>query len=327
VVQQVIVHASPLQKDIVQPIAYDIYGRQATSYLPYTAATANGAYQTGAIAAQQAFYQQTGQQIATDSAPYAVTTYDQSPLDRVVESGAPGSNWQPGSNHTVKPVFRLNVSADNIRIWTTAGPSGSYYGVTQLSVNDVSDENGYHSLTFTNKLGQMVEKKVQGDAGIWLETVYIYDDLGNLNYQISPEGVKRLYGGSVSVSWGAPFITAWACVYTYDAKNRLVSKQAPGAVPVYMVYDSYNLLVLMQDGRIRNAYGSTDKWYFTKYDATNRVVLSGLYSYVAPPNPVGSTNQQILQNYLDGLTYDNVTTFAYEKRSAGTSATGSLTSC
>ena len=163
-VQRVNVHASPLQKDIVQPIVYDIYGRPATSYLPYTVATANGAYQTGAIAAQQAFYQQTGQQIATDNAPYAVTTFDQSPLDRVVESGAPGSNWQPGSGHTIKPVFRLNVSTDNIRIWTTAGPSGTYYGVTQLSVNDVSDQNNHHTLTFINKLGQLVEKKVQGDA-------------------------------------------------------------------------------------------------------------------------------------------------------------------
>jgi len=314
-VQQVNAHASPLQKDVVLPIAYDVYGRQRVAYLPYTAATANGTYQSAAITDQASFYQQTGQQRATDNTPYAVTVFDQSPLDRVVESGAPGTNWQPG-NHTIKPVFRLNASTDNIRIWTTAGPSAGYYAETTLSINDITDENSHHTLTFTNKLGQMVEQKVQGDAGTWLETVYIYDDLGNLNYQLSPEGVKRLYSGSVS--WGTLFTAAWACVYTYDAKNRLVSKQAPGAAPVYMVYDSYNRLVLMQDGRIRNAYGAADKWYFTKYDTYNRVILSGLYTYATPPNATGATNQQKMQNYLDGLVYDNVSTFAYEKRQAGT---------
>ncbi|MDN3584251.1 DUF6443 domain-containing protein [Mucilaginibacter flavus] len=314
-VQSVGIQASPLQKDIVQPLAYDKYGRPATVYLPYTATTTTGAYQSTAITDQASFYQQSGQQRATDNAPYAVTVYDQSPLDRVVESGAPGTNWQPGT-HTVKPVFRLNVAADNIRIWTTAGPSAGYYAETTLSVNDVSDEGGHHILTFTNKLGQTVEKKVQGDSGTWLETVYIYDDLGNLNYQLSPEGVKRLYAGSVS--WGATFTATWACVYSYDAKNRLVSKQAAGAAPVYMVYDSYNRLVLMQDGRIRNAYGTADKWYFTKYDVYSRVILLGLYTYATPPNATGTTNQQKLQNYLDGLVYDNTSTFAYEKRQAGT---------
>lgn len=315
-IQQISMQASPLHKDIVQVIAYDRYGRQPLQYLPYTAATTSGALQTNPIAAQSAFYQVTNQQIATDHAPFAGTIYDNSPLQRILESGAPGTTWQTGTGHSVKTAFRLSQATDNIRIWTNAGPLATYYGVGQLSVNDVTDENGNHVLTFTNKLGQLVSKKVQAGATTWLETVFIYDDLGNVLYQVSPEGVKRIYGTSPP-AFNAAFINAWATGYTYDTKGRLISKQASGAAPVYMVYDANNRLVLTQDGRLRAAY-ATDTWDYVKYDGAGRIIMSGLYRYSAPPGATGSTNQQILQNYLDGLTFDNVNTFAYEKRQAGT---------
>jgi len=315
-VERIAMHASPLQKDIVQFMVYDKYGREAQQYLPYVAATSDGSFQQSPVNAQQAFYQTTGNQVATDSYPFAVNTFDNSPLERVLEKGAPGADWQPG-NHTLKNQFRLNATADNIRIWTTSGPTSNYYAETQLSVNDVTDENGNHTLSFTNKLGQLIEKKVQGDAGTWLETVYLYDDVGNLAYQVSPEGVKRIYGASPP-AFDVNYINTWVSQYTYDAKNRLVAKQSPGAAPAYMVYDKYGRVVLVQDGRLRNAYGAADKWYFTKYDAANRPILSGLYTYTTPPNATGTTNQQKLQNYLDGLVYDNVTVFAAEKRASGT---------
>lgn len=312
-IQRITQQGSPLQKDIVQFMVYDQYGRQSKQYLPYTSATNDGSLQVNPVTVQQSFYQTAGQQIATDNAPFAVTLYDNSPLERVLESGAPGSDWQPG-NHTVKGQFRLNTTADNIMIWTVNGPTNTYYSETQLSVNDVTDENGNHVLSFTNKLGQLVSKKVQANTG-YLETIYIYDDASNLAYQVSPEGIERIYAGTAT--WNSSFTATWASSYTYDAKNRLITKQAPGAGPLYMVYDANNRLILMQDSRIRNAYGSTDKWYATKYDAANRLVISGLYSYV-DPGTTGSSNREKLQNYLDGLVYNNTSTFAYESRAAGT---------
>ncbi|WPU98892.1 DUF6443 domain-containing protein [Mucilaginibacter sp. cycad4] len=315
-IQRISMQGSPLHKDMVQLMAYDQYGRQPLQYLPYTATTGNGSLQVNAIAAQNAFYQVTGQQIATDNAPFAGTVYDNSPLQRVLETGAPGAAWQTGTGHSLKTASRLNTAADNIRIWNSAGPTGTYYGAGQLSVSDITDENGNHVLTFSNKLGQLVSKKVQAGSNSWLESIIICDDLGNVLYQVSPEGVKRIYGASPP-AFNAAFINAWTTSYTYDAKGRLVAKQAPGAGPEYMVYDSNNRLVLTQDGRLRSAY-ATDTWYYVKYDAANRTIMSGLYRYSAPPGATGSTNQQILQNYLDGLTYDNVSTFASEKRQAGT---------
>jgi RHS repeat-associated protein len=315
VLERISAHGSPLQKDIVQLMSYDKFGRENKQYLPYTATSSNGSYQAAPVSAQQAFYQNPCPAIAPENYPFAVTVYDSSPLERVLESGAPGADWQPG-NHSAKSQFRLNASSDNIRIWTVDGPSGSTYAATQLSVNDITDENGNHVLSFTNKLGQLVDKKVQSGASTYLETVYIYDDAGNIACQVSPEGVKRINTGSAG--WSSTFVNTWATAYTYDAKNRLVTKQAPGAAPSYMVYDSYGRLVLLQDGRIRNANGSSDRWYFTKYDAANRTILSGLYTY-ADPGTAGNSNREKLQNYLDGVTFDNTNSFAYESRTWGTS--------
>ncbi|WP_069658632.1 DUF6443 domain-containing protein [Arcticibacter eurypsychrophilus] len=313
-VQVINLQTSPLQKDIVQLMEYDQYGQQPKQYLPFVSNTSSGAFHANPKIAQQTFYSSSSLGNVNDNFPYAVTSYDNSPLNRVMERGAPGADWQPG-NHTVKMQFRLNTASDYIRIWTVDGPGAGNYAEMQLSVNDLVDENGSHVLSFTNKLGQLVEKKVEADAGEWLETVYIYDDLGNLVYQISPEGVKRLYAGNTT--WGAVFTGAWASVYTYDVKGRLIAKQAPGVAPVFMVYDSYDRLVLLQDGRLRNAYGTADKWYFTKYDAANRAVLNGLYTYTDPAT-TGVTHREKLQAYLDALIYNNTTVFNCERRMNGT---------
>ncbi|MES2063591.1 MAG: DUF6443 domain-containing protein [Bacteroidota bacterium] len=313
-VQRIEQQASPQKKDIVKVLIYDQYGRQQYDYLPYVAASSNGAYQTNALNDQATFYQTANNQIASDTNPWTKTVFDDSPLERVLEIGSPGTAWQPGQ-HSVKNQFRLNSSSDQIRIWIATGPSAAYYGNGQLTVNDVTDENGSHIMTFTNRLGQVIEKKVQASSSVWMETVWVYDDIGNLLFQVSPEGVKRISQPTPPV-FDAAFKKAWVTSYIYDSRGRLISRQVPGCEPVFMVYDKFNRIVLVQDGRMRTAYGAADKWHAFKYDAMNRMILTGLYTYVAPPNPVGLTNQQRIQNYLDGLIYDNLTVFSFEKRIA-----------
>ncbi len=71
----------------------------------------------------------------------------------------------------------------------------------------------------------------------------------------------------------------FAFLYTYDVRKRMSQKQVPGAKPVYMVYDNRDRLALTQDGNQRtDASGSITKkeWTFTKYDAFNRPVLTGI---------------------------------------------------
>lgn len=48
--QTVVTQGSPTKQDIVQPVAYDALGRQATAFLPYTGGR-NGFYKTDALPA------------------------------------------------------------------------------------------------------------------------------------------------------------------------------------------------------------------------------------------------------------------------------------
>jgi len=95
-------------KDIVQPVEYDAYGREAKKYLPYASPTANGSYKANAISSEMgSFYnpggngtsgaQQTnGSGIVVNPYPFSLTNFEPSPLNRVTEQGAPGETWQPG---------------------------------------------------------------------------------------------------------------------------------------------------------------------------------------------------------------------------------------
>ncbi|MDB5014383.1 MAG: hypothetical protein JWQ25_2585 [Daejeonella sp.] len=298
-IQRIDIQASPLKKDMVQFMEYDNLGRQPIQYLPYVSTTNSGGYQINTRAAQAAFYQSPSSKVAVDNFPFAVTKFDNSPFERVLESGAPGADWQIG-NHTVKSQLRLNTASENIKIWSATGPTSTVYGEGQLSVNETTDENGNKVLQYSNKLGQVVLKKVQADATTYLETAYIYDDLGNVVNQISPEGVKRIKNGTAV--WDASFISAWATSYTYDSQGRLVEKTAPGAKPQYLVYDKWDRVVLTQDGNLRK----TNKWNFVKYDIINRPVLSGI--------TVNANNRTSIQSDIDAST----TYLRFEDRTATT---------
>jgi RHS repeat-associated protein len=70
----------------------------------------------------------------------------------------------------------------------------------------------------------------------------------------------------------------WAFQYRYDDRGRLVQKKLPGADWIYMVYDDRDRMVMSQDGNQRTA--SPKEWTFTKYDALNRPILTGIYKDV-----------------------------------------------
>lgn len=68
----------------------------------------------------------------------------------------------------------------------------------------------------------------------------------------------------------------YAFQYKYDGRDRMTHKKVPGAGWVYMVYDNRDRLVMTQDANQR--VKSPREWTFTKYDALNRSVSTGIYS-------------------------------------------------
>ena len=286
--------------DLVTTTLYDAYGRNNSTLLPYAApGTADGHYRTDGEAEQIAWYGGGSSPIAgqgeTGANARTLTVFEQSPLDRVLESFAPGNNWAGSDSsatvsqhHSVKQEYWTNTATDAVRIWNVSFVStpgsgfGTYtsaatYQAGTLYKNVTENEQNRQVIEFKDKEGHVVLKKVQlsatdagsgsGHAG-WLCTYYLYDDLGNLRAVIQPEGVRLLEanGWNLTNATGLNILKEQCFRYEYDGRNRMVIKQVPGAGPVYMVYDNRDRLVLTQDSLMRVAHN----WLATHYDNLNR---------------------------------------------------------
>ena len=235
VAQQVDQAASPAGKDVVQPMVYDALGRTSKSYLPYVAGGAAGSYRDDATTQVGAFYQADGDNIADTDHPYAETIYEASPLSRVTEQGAVGNAWQPATpgaagNKTIKMSHRTNTENEVKRLVLLANGDmkhEGYYPVGQIYVNETKDELNRAVWEYQDKRGQTVLKRVESE-GSNLDTYYLYDDFGNLRVVVPPKLAVAIGSSVVSAS----LLTEGAYLYIYDARQRMISQQVPGADPV-----------------------------------------------------------------------------------------------
>ncbi|MBO3699525.1 DUF6443 domain-containing protein [Roseivirga sp. E12] len=272
-IQSVARRALPGGYDMVQFSVYDEFGRQVYQPLPFqsnhndgrlhlTPSTQQGTFMNGHYTDEDIFY--------------GLAEYDNSPLGRVTKQMAPGNSWA-GSGVGVTSTSRANVSGDAVRVWTlSTNPStSSTYAVGALIVSITTDEEGNQVKQFTDKLGRVILKQVQKGSGSadghndWLNTYYVYDVYGNLSHVLPPRAVDLLSGSSWS--WNTTDMDALVFKYTYDDRNRMITKKVPGAGIVEMVYDKLDRLVATRDANMT----TQGKWLFTKYDDLNRPVMTG----------------------------------------------------
>lgn len=279
-------------KDMVSPVVYDEFGREARKYLPFAATDNAGGFKLDPFQQQQTFYQNqlSGQ---NETFYYGKTEFEASPLNRPLRTYAPGNNWvHQGKGVTMN--YWANTATDAVRIWQVtdqAGALGTYstaaiYDAGQLYKNVTEDEHGKQVIEFKDKEGQVILKKVrltaakdegtgQGHSG-WLCTYYVYDDWNQLRAVIQPEGVKLLEANSWNINALSGNILNEQCFrYAYDHRNRMIRKKVPGAGEVYLVYDVRDRLVFTQDANLREQ----GKWMATLYDALNRPVITALMAY------------------------------------------------
>ncbi|GAB3909936.1 DUF6443 domain-containing protein [Mucilaginibacter boryungensis] len=291
-IQNIQVKGSPAGNDVVQPMAYDLYGRETTKYLPYvlpSAAANNGSYQATAIADQLSFFNPTGSSgtqlgngIARIPSPYALTNFEPSPLNRPVEQGAPGDTWQPVPNsttgHTVKITYATNTGSE-VKLWVLiagggaaiSGANSGNYLTSQLYKTATTDENGNSTIEFKDLQGHVVCKMAQLDASTYLSTYYVYDDYGNLAYVIPPIPAAVAYPTSFTESPSDAVFSNYIYAYHYDSRNRLAEKKLPGKGWEHMVYNNIDQMVATQDAVQRLDH----KYTFTKYDTQGRVIMTG----------------------------------------------------
>jgi hypothetical protein len=337
--QTVQVKGSPGYRDIVQPMAYDQYGREAVKYLPYTATAANsgGTYKSSAIGDQSSFYSNpsgwnapgvvTIPLVGGVSPAYSVTGFEASPLNRVTEQGAPGASWQPNANadqsHTSRisygtndlasitapattnmvMLYTVNIAADGTRTLVNAGTNA--YAAGQLYLTETKDENWQSG---DGRSGMMHEFKDKEDR-------VVLKRLFNKKSDGTPEMLSTYYvyddlGNLCYVlppgalpDGGTISLTAreqFCYQYRYDHRNRLIEKQLPGKGKEVMVYNALDQVVMSQDALQRS---TTNQWIVTKYDALGRVVVTGLYT-----NSGSAADMQAAVNANAKLWEERVTT-------------------
>ena len=308
--QSIQVQASPTGKDIVQPISYDAYGREAIRYQPYATQTGNnGAYKTDAFTQQSGYYSNTSgwdMNVVKTPVPYSVTVFEPSPLNRVDQQGAPGVVWQPGTGRAVVSERGTNTAGD-VRKWTVSGTgassTNSFYDVGTLYRKTIKDENWTQGVgkagttdEYRDLQGRVVLKRNWETVTKSLSTYYLYDDLGNLRYVLPPavnENTERQPGTIDNFTEADDVFKDFIYGYHYDSRNRVTGKKIPGKDWEYLVYNTLDQVVLSQDWNQRNA----GQWLFTKYDAFGHVVVTGLYTDGRSPGD--------MQVYVDGLLNDN----------------------
>ncbi|AOW20769.1 DUF6443 domain-containing protein [Urechidicola croceus] len=201
------VGGSSSRHDAVTHIEYDEYGKDSKSYLPYAVANNNGTFRTDNPKTKTLQFYNVPKYENTSN-PYSENHYENSPLNRIIETGAPGQSWEVDKNsdndHTIKYNSTSNISSDdviNFKIYfdgnDTSKPilsrENGHYASGSLYKNIIKNENwitsdGNNNTTeeFKNKLGQIILKRTFNNDERH-DTYYVYDDYGNLTFVLPPK--------------------------------------------------------------------------------------------------------------------------------------------
>lgn len=280
---------------------------------------------------------------------YGKTVLEASPLNRVTATFSPGNNWMgnEGStftdcvtwtengttmgqcdvmNHSVRTSFWVNTWIDEVHQWDVTEPTsggfatfsspGVYPEGTLFKIATLNEQNK-QVIEFRDYNNNIVLRKVQltadrdpgrgsGHLG-WLCTYYIRDELGNLRGILQPEGVQAIQPNWII----SPQVQEEQCfLYEYDEDNLVVMKKSPGKGPDYMVYDSWERLVLSQSATQR----LTNSYTLIKYDALNRQILTAAYT---DATPIATIRTQAKSNV----------TYRFEELASGGNGSGYTSRC
>ncbi len=301
--QQIANQQSATGKDIVTPIAYDVFGRQTKDYLPFVGSSRNMAYDSNAIGGNLSFY--SGLYPNTQN-PFSEKVLESSPLNRVLKQAAPGTDWAVGTGHEIKLDYQTNTANEvkrfDVSLTADYVPSiatNANYAVGELYKTVTTDENNNNTEEFKDKEGRVVLKR-NYDSGVAHDTYYVYDVYGNLTYVLPP---KAEGGTSQTV------LDELCYQYQYDYRNRLVAKKLPGKQWEFMVYDKLDRVVATGPAFSPFSDVTGAGWLITKYDVFNRVVYTGWLNSVQVTSTERSTMQQ---------TQTNATTINESKQASGT---------
>ena len=233
--------------------SYDSKGRKSRAWLPVVSAD-------GCRLLEESGIPNLALQTYNDGAAYCDMAYDA--LDRTVFSSTPGTQWQGKG----KRGEYIGNGQDDVRLFSapldriTLADDGFYKAKT-LPGERTTDEDGHTLTVFTDKLGRTILER-RNDGNCNNDTYFVYNDLGQLRYVLSPEYQRAGYKDK------------YAYEYRYDGRGNVVKKILPGCEPVQYWYDRGDRLTFMQDATLREK----NIYRFYVYDKLGRTVLQGLCS-------------------------------------------------
>jgi RHS repeat-associated protein len=321
-VQKVNWQSSPSHRDLVQPIVYDAFGREAVKYLPYVSENnshfkANAVSESGSYirSPQYKFYANDDNTIVNDNAPFQKIIFDPSPLNRPLKQGAIGEAWQPNgddsytaTDKTIKNSFEFNKTGE-VLLWTYSNPTAelpigivnagtssslSYFEDNQLYKNRMKDENGNEIIEYKDKKGLVILKRVQAvkRASVindvnYASTYYIYDDLGSLVCVIPPEAVKQITATSSIAYFDQTDAVKDAFLKRWTFRYEYDSRRRM----IQKQVPGAEAVYLVYDNRDRLVLTQdgnqrvNKQWTFTKYDGLNRPIATGIKDTTAVFTP------------------------------------------
>lgn len=292
--QKIIKQGGGNKQDIITPIIYDNLGRQDKDYLSYANPNQTGNSSTLNFRPQGNISNDllnelnnryllkypldfNGNNINT----YSEKVFESSPLNRVIEQSAPGSDWAIGNNHTTKYSFSTNSNNDEVKQFSVSHINdnksqteliyNSYYLPNQLYKTIKKNENhdGTSSKNntiedFINKEGNIILKRHYNNNTPY-DTYYVYDDFGNLTYVIPPKASYQIttngyQGFRVSSQVNYP----WVDIVNVDKNFALEYNKK--------LEEYENQAILNVD--IENEYGGQGGFTITTLDNSELVTLS-----------------------------------------------------
>ena len=149
-----------------------------------------------------------------DSMAYSDISYDA--LDRNVYASTPGTSW----NGRGKSLEYIGNGNKDIRLFSAPLDKISlidngFYKPNMLQGEKTTGEDGHSVTVFTDKLGRKIlERRNDGNSNN--DTYFVYNDLGQLRYVLSPEYQNSGYKDK------------YAYEYRYDERGNVVKKILPG---------------------------------------------------------------------------------------------------
>lgn len=272
---------TPAGKDFVSTIIYDNMGRESQNWLP--AASENN---DGSFVNVETFKNTQKVAYGNDAYPYNEVKYEASPLNRVIEQYGAGADWRTGQGKKVSSSYETNIENEVALFYVANGNAlarYNYYDPNSLYKTVVIDEDNKKTVEFTDIQGRVVMKQ-SFDGSDKHNTHYVYNDLNQLCYVISPEAANVLenMSGSATPEMNStdPYnktLFDFCYCYQYDEHGNCIYKKLPGCTPIFMIYDKADRLILSQDGNQRKKIVNGGmQWTVTKYDKLGRVIFTGL---------------------------------------------------